>query len=506
MPTFNTPGQFLSAAIDSLLAQHYERWQLCIVDDASSEPEVAAILQYYARTEARIDVQWRHDNGGIAAATNDALELARGDFIAFMDHDDVLPAHALLLLVDEIRSHGGCKLFYSDSDNLDGNGQRCNPYFKPGWNYELFLGQNYLNHLTVCRGNLVRELGGLRQGFNGSQDYDFLLRAIEVLADHEIRHIPAILYHWRIVGSSVSRQNLAGAARMARLAIAEHLSRTGQQGRVAAAADALIYNRVQWRVGPQTPRVAIVLYAASRELLAASRSNLEHMTRYADLQFVEVLQKPATDRAVRWGNGFNTAAAGVDADILCFFQAGLMPEDSAWLHCLVAQLQRPSVALAAASLYSSRGDRLHGPLVIRAEADEQIVTPVCSAGESRSKGYFCRLLLDQRAAAVDAACFAVRRAEYLAVGGADSQLCGLTWLGADLTFKLTQGGAAAVWSAQCRIADGAGSAAGDSATFCAAQDRRRLLELWPQRLQQEHGGNTYWHALEAALGKPLADP
>ena len=157
MPVYNTPEKWLRRAIESIRSQLYPHWELCIADDASSKPYVKAILQEYESKDARIKVTFRDVNGHISAASNSAIEMARGDFIALVDHDDELREHALYMVVAELNAHPNADLIYSDEDKIDGKGRRYDPYFKPDWNPELFLAQNFISHLSVYRTQIVKE-------------------------------------------------------------------------------------------------------------------------------------------------------------------------------------------------------------------------------------------------------------------------------------------------------------------------------------------------------------
>src|SRR5262249_7371382 len=154
--------------------------------------------------DLRIKVVYREKNGHISAASNSALELATGDFVTFLDHDDELAEHALYMVAVELNAHPDAALIYSDEDKLDEVGRRYNPYFKPDWNPDLLLAQNFVSHLCVCRTSLVREVGGFREDYEGAQDWDLILRLSERIPSTRISHIPSILYHWRTTPGSTA--------------------------------------------------------------------------------------------------------------------------------------------------------------------------------------------------------------------------------------------------------------------------------------------------------------
>jgi glycosyltransferase involved in cell wall biosynthesis len=185
-------------------AQIYENWELCIADDASTNASIAPALKQYAAADSRIKLTFRARNGHIAACSNSALELTTGEWVALLDQDDFLAEHALAIVAATIINYPEAGLIYSDEDKVDGSGTRCRPFFKPDWNPELLLGQNYISHLGIYRRSLLSEIGGFREGYEGAQDYDLALRCAERLRPDQIRHIPRVLYHWRMAEGSVA--------------------------------------------------------------------------------------------------------------------------------------------------------------------------------------------------------------------------------------------------------------------------------------------------------------
>lgn len=233
MPVYNTAAQWLEEAIDSVKTQVYDHWELCVVNDGSSEKHVRGILDRVAKEDTRIRVTHLRRNIGIAGATNRALAAAKGEFIAFMDSDDTLHPLALYEIVKHLNSYPDTGLVFTDEDKLGLDGLRRKPVFKPGWDPELFLTYNYINHLTVCRKDLVDKVGGFNKQYDWSQDYDLYLRITELTTD--IHHIPRVLYHWRAVpGSSAHRVDFrTEALEKSRQLLADTLHRRGIKAVVA---------------------------------------------------------------------------------------------------------------------------------------------------------------------------------------------------------------------------------------------------------------------------------
>src|SRR5438874_3250778 len=261
LPVFNPDLAQLSAAIESVRAQLYENWQLCIADDASTDSAVAPLLDEIAGSDSRIDVVFRNQNGQIAGCSNSALALARGEWVAFLDQDDLLAPHALAFVVAEIEQRPDIALIYSDEDKIDEQGARTEPYFKSDWNPELFRVQNFINHLAVYRHSLLRDIGGLRDGFDGSQDYDLLLRYIEKLRVEQIHHVPRVLYHWRkSPGSIAGRPEAKSYAHdSARRALREFLARGEIAARVEPCPEDGVAHRIVYEIPTDPPSVAVVI-------------------------------------------------------------------------------------------------------------------------------------------------------------------------------------------------------------------------------------------------------
>ena len=250
MPVHNTPEAFLRKAIESVREQINDHWELCIADDCSTAVHVRKVLDYYAKLDPRIRVCFRTTNGGIAEASNSALAIAKGEFVALLDHDDEIPPHALALVAEAIAAQPDVDLIFSDEDKLDAQGRRFDPYFKSDWNPALMLSQNVFCHLGVYRRSLVEKIGGFRLGFEGSQDHDLVLRCSRETTPERIRHIPKILYHWRAIESSTAADSGVKpyAWDAGRRAIEEHLAQKNIHAKVEHASRADCYYQVEYAV------------------------------------------------------------------------------------------------------------------------------------------------------------------------------------------------------------------------------------------------------------------
>jgi len=205
LPVYNTDPRYLREAVDSVIGQIYPNWQLCIADDASTREDTKVLLREYEKKEERITICWREKNGHISEASNSALDLAKGDWVGLLDHDDTLLPHSLARVVLEINQHPDACFFYSDEDKIAEDSSLLSPYFKPGWNPLFLESQNYICHFSVVRQDTMRGVGGFRRGYEGSQDWDLFLRLSRNLPKGAIRHIPEVLYHWREIEGSVAK-------------------------------------------------------------------------------------------------------------------------------------------------------------------------------------------------------------------------------------------------------------------------------------------------------------
>jgi glycosyltransferase involved in cell wall biosynthesis len=227
MPTYRTNPAWLKRTVESVLSQSYPNWELCVVDDASDSPAIRSLLDTYAHNDARIKVVYLSQNRHISHASNTALEMASGDYVVLLDHDDLLAPQALTRLAELIQDDPGADVIYSDEDKVDSLGRRYQPTFKPAWSVDYFLSFMFTGHISCFRTELVRQVGGFREGLEGSQDYDLMLRITE--RTDKIRHIPEILYHWRAHGESVAGNpdSKPYAYTAAKKALTEALNRRG---------------------------------------------------------------------------------------------------------------------------------------------------------------------------------------------------------------------------------------------------------------------------------------
>jgi O-antigen biosynthesis protein len=428
LPVYNSDLKFLSRAVESVRRQIYENWEICIADDASTDCKVRPFLANLGREDRRIKVFFREQNGHVSACSNSALSLARGEWCALLDQDDELAEEALAEVVCEIAVNLDAAIIYSDEDFLDANGVRSNPFFKPDWNSELFLGQNYLNHLGVYRTSLLREIGGFREGFEGSQDYDLALRCVARLRPEQIRHIPRLLYHWRMVEGSLADQPDAKpyARHAARRALNSYLAERG----IMAEAKACPENEESHRV----------IYA-----LPTTRPSMTVFLRYDSQQFVDEGSYPTLE-IVHLQSGAaaaNSGAQRASGEILLFLSREICATEPGWLTEVVSHVVRPEVGAVGARLWSPQGLLQDGALILGLGG---IAAPAFQGLPRGHPGYFNRAWLQQNFSAVSAACLAVRRDVFQELEGFDAINLPHHFYDVDFCLRLRQKSLEVIWT------------------------------------------------------------
>jgi glycosyltransferase involved in cell wall biosynthesis len=464
LPVYNSNLKWLRRAILSVQKQLYPRWELCVVDDASTDRKLWPFLQRCARRDPRIKVMRRTENGHISAASNDALRLANGDFVALLDHDDELAPTALYFVALALNTNRDLQLLYSDEDKLDAQNRRSEPYFKSDWNPELFLAQNFISHLSVYRTDLIRRLGGFRIGFEGSQDYDLALRCIEQIRPKEIEHLPWVLYHWRAGDQSTASSATAKpyAQEAARRAVQEHLQRTGIAGTVVPSHG--VYLQTKYAFPIEHPLVSIIIPTRDRasclqkciegifgktdyrnyEVIVLDNESHEAET----LEFLAELEKREWVRVERIEGTFNYSRLnnrGVElsrGSFVALLNNDVEVINDDWLSEMVSRAMQPEVAMVGARLWYPNGTIQHGGVILGAGGIAGHAYIGLRRGEP---GYFARANLAQNVSAVTAACAVVRREVYLQLGGLDEKLA-VTFNDIDFCLRLREAGYWIVWT------------------------------------------------------------
>lgn len=465
MPTFNADPVWLSQAIESVRSQLYPHWELCIADDASTDPRIRPLLEQLAQQDTRIKLHLRAQNGHISAASNSALDMATGEWVALLDHDDLLSELALFCVAQRIIAQPSVRMVYSDEDKIDEHGKRHWPYFKCDWNPDLFYSHNMFCHLGVYHLELVRSVGGFRSGFEGSQDYDLALRCVERIRSDQIAHIPKVLYHWRVhTESTASNAEAKPYAMLAgERALNEHFQRMGVAGHVKLID---LGYRAQYQLPSDLPLVSLLIPTRDHKKITelAVRSILDKTT-YPNYEiiildngsieaetldwFERIERQNSRVRVIRYDHPFNysainnfgvTQAAGSVIGLINNDVEVINPE---WLSEMVSHALRPDIGCVGAKLYYSNDTLQHGGVVIGLGG--------CAAHSHKhfprdSAGYFLRLKCISNYSAVTAACLIVRKEIFEAVGGLDEENLKVAFNDVDFCLKVREKGYRNLWT------------------------------------------------------------
>ncbi|MGP8058364.1 MAG: glycosyltransferase family 2 protein [Acidimicrobiales bacterium] len=510
LPVYNPPEAYLREALDSIRAQLYEKWQLCVADDASTAAWVPKVLAEYAAEDPRIVVERRSENGHISASSNTAISLATGEWLALFDHDDVMAEHALALAVLALSEHPGAGLLYSDEDHLDDDHHRAHAYFKPDFDPILLLGQNYFSHLCMLRRDLVAAVGGYRVGYEGSQDWDLVLRVAERLDPDQVVHVPHVLYHWRThAGSTASSLSAKPyAARAAQRSVSDHLARTGQKASVLTIGGSG-FNRVCWELPDPPPAVSVVVLARNGPRLVRCLDSIAVRSTYPGVELVVVddgdrrpplrqflrdradgLTLVRDDRDVSDSALRNAGARAAGGEVLCFVHDDVEVVTDRWLEEMVGLLLQPHVGAVGAKLLYPDGSVQHAGLVAGIGGT---VGHIHRGIDRLEPGYFGRAVLAQSFSAVSWACMAVRREAFDQVGGFDEAHLSDAFGDTDFCLRLAEVGWTVSWTPHAELLhheDKGEPREGDGENAVRfAREIRYLHGRWPEVLERDPAYN-----------------
>ncbi|MBP9738458.1 glycosyltransferase [Candidatus Saccharibacteria bacterium] len=442
VPVYNTPDKYILPLIDSLINQTYNKWELILVDGSTDDGRKTAIKKY-AKQDDRIKHKVNNTNLGISGNTNVGLKAAKGEFIGFLDHDDVLSPYALEEVVVACNKNSKVEVIYSDEDKLSDDGRRRQlPFFKPDWSPDLLLGVNYITHFLVVRHSLVEAVNGLRPEYDGAQDYDFLLRVTE--RTDQIVHIPKILYHWRLADGSTSvapgEKNYADTA--GNRALADAIKRRKVSADVVEVPERPTNYRLRYVLPKNQPKVSIIIpFKDKPGLLEQCTNSIFEKTTYKNYELILVsnnstedethtlIDKLSTDKRVKafvWNQPFNYSKVnnfGVsksDGEYVVLLNNDTEVITPEWLDELVGVAMQPGVgAVGPMLLYPDKKNGIqHAGVILGMKTMAGHVFRHRQAGEWTDFGLpsWPRNYL-----AVTAACLAVSRAKYDEIGGLDEK-------------------------------------------------------------------------------------
>jgi O-antigen biosynthesis protein len=509
MPTYKSDLGYLRKAIDSVLAQHYPEWQLCIVDDGSGQQQLADAIQRYAGADARIKFQPVEANRGISAATNEALAMCDGEFVGFLDHDDELTPDALLRVAQALVADPSLDVVYSDSDKLTLHGVRADPFLKPNWSPVYALGAMYIGHLLVVRRSVAEAAGGFDSAFDTIQDFEFFLRVSE--RTDRIHHIPQTLYHWRAIPGSIAAgtDQKSGVEELQPRAVSAHLERRGVEAK-AVPHPTIPHRAVLAPRNGSTPtaKVSIVIAAGggSGGLQRLLGSLFEH-TSHADFETIVIGpggDAPAglPDR-VTWiagdagpfrrphANNLGAAAAG--GEHLLFLGEDLEIVDPDWIEQLLLHAGLPGVGAVGPLLARPDGlvEQAGVAIGLRDPA-----SPMLTGFPADGDGYYGALPCAREVSALSAECLLIRSCDFEREGGFN-EFYSREYEDFDLCQRLAGRGLKSVYAPRPRLVNHRTPAARRAATD--AIDRALFVDCWYDELMR---GDPYFNP---GFAQQLAD-
>ena len=465
MPVYNVEEKWLRLCIDSILNQVYTNWELCMADDASTDPNVKKILTEYQQLDERIRVVFREQNGHISEATNSALAIATGEFVALLDNDDELAINAFYEVVKVLNENPELDLIYSDEDKIDMDGNRSDPAFKPDWSPDLLLGTNYISHLGVYRRSILEEIGGFRKGYEGSQDYDLVLRFTEKTTKERITHIPKVLYYWRMLPTSTAvDQGSKGYAFEAGLrAVQDALVRRGINGHATHGAANGLYDVYYDIESEKLVSIIIPTKNGYKDVQRCVSSIIEKTTYqnyeiimadngstdpkmhelYAEFEqqlpgrfFVESIDIPFNFSTIK-----KRAAKKAHGEYLLFLNNDTEVITENWLTLMVSFAQQERIGCVGAKLLYPNNTVQHAGVILG-------LGGVAGHGHygypHGDLGYFGRLAINVNYSAVTAACLLMKKADFDAVGGFEEAFT-VAFNDVDLCLKVQALGRDNVW-------------------------------------------------------------
>ncbi|MEZ8341276.1 glycosyltransferase [Vibrio cyclitrophicus] len=470
IPTYNTEEKYLRLCLDSVLSQSYQNWELCIADDASTALEVSKVLKEYEAKDKRIKVTFRKENGHISAATNSALELVTGEWVALLDHDDELHIHALSYVANALNKSPSAQFIYSDEDKIDQQGRRSDPHFKPDWNLDLLYSQNYISHLGVYQAEIIKNIGGFRIGYEGSQDYDLLLRYSREIDHKNIVHIPKVLYHWRMLEGSTALASgeKSYTTEVGIKALQDHFNALNENVIVEKGMHANIY-KANWQLEDE-PLISLIIPTYNGyDITKQAIDSILDKTTYSNyeiilvdnnsddevaLTYFEYIDKQDRVTVIRYPYPFNYSAINnfavkqAKGDIIGLINNDIEVINPEWLTEMVSHAHRDDVGCVGAMLYYPNDTIQHAGVVIGIAG---------VAGHSHKHfhksefGYFSRLKVVQNYSAVTAACLLVRKSVFNQVGGLNEIDLSVAFNDIDFCLKVQAAGYRNLWTPYAKL-------------------------------------------------------
>jgi len=459
MPVYNTPVKWLRRAVESLQEQFYEDWELCVVDDCSPTEDQRRLLTDMTKQDSRIRMAVMSSNAGISATSNRALEMAQGEFIALVDHDDEITPDALLRMVEAINADQAADFLYSDECKICDTADRrlFHFIFKPDWSPEIMLNFMVTGHLTVYRTSLVRKIGGFRSAYDFSQDYDLALRMAEV--SRSITHVERILYLWRAISGSAASGGKDFAHVTNIVALNDALVRRKISGTAEIEPHAI---RVRVTLPAQGARVSIVIPSDSAKNLRLALDAIRNGTDYADYEVRVVCNSVVAaeighyyadwapvkferyDKPYNFSDKCNAGAKAAEGDILVFYNDDVFPIGRDWIERLIEYLWVPGVGATSPQLFYQDGTIQYAGMI--SGTPGMVGTAYHRLQRDNTDAFLSMNRLVRNISVLSGACCAMRRELFLRVGGFDPVNTPVGHFDVDLSYKIIAAGLRCVYT------------------------------------------------------------
>jgi len=501
-PVWNPDPDFLIAMLDSVEAQIYPHYELCICEAASINPKIKEILKKYSYKNNKIKIDWADKNYGISENSNRALKLVTGEFIGLLDHDDTLAPHALYELASLLNQKPNLSLIYTDEDKIDPDGYRVSPFFKPEWSPDLILSCGYINHLTVYRKYYLDMIGGFRYECEYSQDYDLLLRFLEFVDNSEIGHIPKVLYHWRISEGSSAYDPMAKDGKIiiaAKKAIQDALNRRGIEGIVLDGLWPTSYRVKRKILG--TPKISIIIPTKDKcHLLERCIESIEVKSTYKNFEILIIDHESSSSdtidflsrtqhRVLPYSGPFNFSAINnfavqqTNGEYLLFLNNDTEIVSGDWMECLLEHAQRHEVGAVGCKLLYPNRKIQHAGVILGMSPDRNtgIAGHWYQGVPYDNAGYFNLINTIRNYSAVTGACMMVSKEKFFSVGGFEPALA-VCFNDVDFCLKLIKENYWNVFTPYAELIHHESASRG----YCVSSDEAQyMLNKWGALIKQD---------------------
>ena len=471
IPVYNAPKKYLDECIESILNQTYQNFEICLADDASPKPYVKKLLKAYEKKDNRIKVVYREANGHISKATNSALEVATGEFIALLDNDDILRPNALYENVLALNNNPKLDFIYSDEDLLDLDGKRFHPHYKADWSPDTLLSINYITHFAVLRTNIVRKIGGFRSVCDGAQDYDMFLRFTEVIPEENIHHISKILYDWRMskTSTAMSINTKSYASEAGRRALQDALDRRKIKGKANILMHTSYY--IDYEID-KNDKVSIII--PTKDKLTILKKCIKSIFKHTNEDLFEIIiinNNSTEEKTFNYfdelkGNYKNIKVIDVNEEFnysrlnnigikeaknpfVLFLNNDIEIKMDDWLETMIGYAKQDHIGAVGVELLDPNDTIQHAGVVLGMGRNGIASHPFMFKPKSYP-GCFSRILVPYNYSAVTAACMMVEKKKVNKVNGFDEKLK-VSYNDVDLCLKLLNEGYYNVFLPQVKL-------------------------------------------------------